>query len=351
MVFLSAIGCTFNKSKGFTPELLIQISGLTIVLLILAIIGSILARKRRAEDRSVPAVTVLFTAMTLLVLFVAFAPTRFKAEFFPATDDRQYTITIEQSVGTPLAVTNQTTREIENALRDKKRFPETKTISTVVGGTSGGGLSAGSSGADISEISVELFNRTGKMRRTDQIVKEVNDRYSNLPGVKVNAKLPESGPGGAAVSIEVKGENTLRTQEVAQQIAEAVKKTEGTFATELSWRAGRPEVQARIDRDRAAQYGLSVLQIASTLRTSMEGNTSAKYRENGKEYDIRVILPEGQRDKVTQMSTMVVGKTADGQPVYLYDVVHMENADGPNKNRPHRPPTIGYSNCAINAKC
>ncbi len=60
-------------------------------------------------------------------------------------------------------------------------------------------------------------------------------------------------------------------------------------------------MQAHIDRDRAAQYGISVAQIASALHTSLEGDTTSKYRENGKEYDIRVSLPKEQRNIVSQV--------------------------------------------------
>ena len=96
-------------------------------------------------------------------------------------------------------------------------------------------------------------------------------------------------------------------------------------------RQGRPEIQAHIDRDRAAQYGISVAQIANALRTSLEGDTTSKYREGGKEYDIRVSLPENQRDITSQVPSTVVGTSASGEPVYLYEVVKLDPASGPTK--------------------
>ena len=332
MVFVGALGTTLDNTKGLTPEFLRSASVLLIALFVLALIGSLMAGKKGSErTKSTPPAPVMFGAMVLLAIFILVVPTRLRSEFFPATDDRQFTVSIEEAVGTPLAVTDRTTRLIEEQLRDAKLYPETSTISAVVGGTSGGGMSAGSSGADIAELSVELHDRTSRTRSTDAVVKDVNTRFAKLPGVKVTAKLPASGPGGDPISIEISGTDIARTQQVAQEIADVVENTEGTFSTELSWRSGRPEFQARIDRERAAQYGLSVAQIASTLRTSMEGNTSAKYREGGKEYDIRVALPEEQRHLISQMANMVVGNTAAGRAVYLYEVVDMKHADGPTK--------------------
>ena len=159
--------------------------------------------------------------------------------------------------------------------------------------------------------------------------------------MKVTASFPQGGPGGAPIDIEVSGDDMPRIEAVARQIYDIVRRTDGIFGADLSWREGRPEVQAHIDRDRAAQYGISVAQIASALHTSLEGDTTSKYRENGKEYDIRVSLPKAQRSIVSQVPDMVVGTTAAGQPVYLYEVVRMESAGGPTKmQRANRQRTV-----------
>ena len=169
-------------------------------------------------------------------------------------------------------------------------------------------------------------------RTTDDVIKAINARYADLPGVKVTASMPAgAGPGGTPVDIVVNGQDMDRIEKVAGEIEDIVKAVPGTYATELSWRQGRPEVQAHIDRDRAAQYGLSVSQIAAALRTSIEGDTDAKYRDNGKEYDIRVSLPEEQRVTIDQLPMMVVGTTAGGDPVHLKDVVMPDQEAGPTK--------------------
>ena len=193
-------------------------------------------------------------------------------------------------------------------------------------------MSAGDSGADIAQINVELYDFVrGRSHTTDKVIKWINQRFKALPGVKVTASFPSNGPGGAALDIEMSGEDMQRIQTVATQVYDIVRNTPGVFGADLSWREGRPEVQAHIDRDRAAQYGISVAQIASALHTSLEGDTTSKYRENGKEYDIRVSLPKEQRNIVSQVPNMVVGTTASGQPVYLYEVVRLEPAGGPTK--------------------
>ncbi|HEY3416874.1 MAG TPA: efflux RND transporter permease subunit, partial [Armatimonadota bacterium] len=263
---------------------------------------------------------------------------------------RQFNIHVEESVGTSLQATDTTTRRIEATLLDKAQYPGVKTLTTSVGGSSGM-MSVGTSGADIADIAVELWQledvkeisalqrtliRLGWMKSTmlttDEAIQKVNREFAAIPGVKVTAALAEHGPGGdAPITIEVSGPDKDKIQQVAEQISTIVQATKGTYNTELSTREGRPEMQAHIDRDRAARYGISVAQIATALRTSLEGDTTTKYREGGKEYDIRVALPKGQRDLSTQLPTMVVGQGPNGLPIYLYDVVALEPAGGPTK--------------------
>jgi len=284
----------------------------------------------------------------VLVAAILLLPTKFVFEFQPAVDEGQFSIAIEHEVGTGLAVTNATAQRIEDTLLDPKLFPDTKVVTTTVGEAGGGMFRAGASGSDAASISVELKNMDdmdlplwkkdlitlgiipSPLMSTDAAMAKVNQMFADQPGLKVTAST-SGGMGGAPVSIEVSGPDMAATQRAAARIEKLVSDTPGTFSTELSWREGRPELQARIDRDRAAQYGISVAQIASALRISLEGDTSTKYREGGKEYNIRVVLPQDQRIQLGQVPNMIVGTTASGGPVYLYDVAQLEPAGGPTK--------------------
>jgi len=298
----------------------------------LGAIAYALTRTRESEQAATRkgVVAPLLIVGGAFMLVVLFFPRKFNFEFFPTMDQRQLSIKVEQDVGASLDVTDDTTRNIEKTL--KKTFPEIKTISTSVGSTGATGMSSGDSGPYIAQLNIELIEYVrGKSHTTDQVINWTNDHFNKLPGVKVTATFPSNGPGGSAIDIEISGDNMQRIQTVAAQISNILRQTPGIFGADLSWREGRPEVQAHIDRDRAAQYGISVAQIANALHTSLEGDITSKYRENGKEYDIRVSLPKTQRNIVSQVPNMVVGTTPAGQPVYLYEVVRLQPAGGPTK--------------------
>ncbi len=331
---------------------------LIVAILMLALVGLILSipsqreglerEERKPVGSSVTRPLMIFTIILLAVALLL--PTKFGFEFSPSSDNRQFSIKIEQSIGTSLDVTNSTAKMIEEQLFDTKLYPEVKSVLTQVGssGSSGGLSGGGSSSADIATISVDLKDlnesifkkmlvslrlQQAEQRSTSEVVKTLNEKFADRPGVKITASIASGMGGGGAspISIEVSGQDEERSLVVANQIKQIVKDTTGTYAVDLSWKSGRPELQAHIDRDRAAQYGISVAAIAAALRTSMEGDITTKYRENGKEYDIRVQLPKDQRDVLTLVPDMVVGTTASGQPVRLYEVSDLQPAAGPTK--------------------
>ena len=65
------------------------------------------------------------------------------------------------------------------------------------------------------------------------------------------------------------------------------------------------------------------------MRASLEGDTTAKYRESSDQYDIRVRLNEIDRNRADQLSNLVVGY--NNGPVYLGDVARVSLATGPTK--------------------
>ena len=282
----------------------------------------------RARSAALPLAwwTAALFAVCLLV------PATFQFEFMPAVDNRQVRVSIDQNVGASLELTNGTARAVEEAVLDPALYPEVKAIFTRVGGSRGGGMGAGAED-DFAQVNVELVDyQKGKNRRSDEVIRDINARFRDWPGARITAAAGGDDFGDAAkVQIEVSGPDRRRIAQVAGQVKGILEGTPGTYGVDLSSREGRPEVQMHIDRDRAAQYGVSVADVASALRTSLEGDTSVKYREAGEEYDIRVSLPEEQRSHTVQLADMVVGTTPQGRTVGLYEVVRLQPAGGPSK--------------------
>ncbi len=113
-------------------------------------------------------------------------------------------------------------------------------------------------------------------------------------------------------------------------VAAVVAEVPGTRDVSSSMRAGRPEVQVIVDRDRAASYGLSVYHIASSLRTAVDGAVATLYRPGGTgtEVNVTVQLAEEWRRDVAAMERVLVA-TPTGVSVPLYEVASVVEGVAP----------------------
>jgi HAE1 family hydrophobic/amphiphilic exporter-1 len=89
-------------------------------------------------------------------------------------------------------------------------------------------------------------------------------------------------------------------------------------------------VEFRLDRDRAAQYGLNVSNVAQAVSAAMQGNTSAKFRDpsTANQYNIRVQFSDLDRNSIYEIGDIPVLFRA-GSPVRVKDVANLSLGAGP----------------------
>lgn len=264
-------------------------------------------------------------------------------EFFPQSDQGQIGITVEMPTGASLLATDAVVRQVEEIV---EKIPEAEHVFANVGSTHGGVLAGGQVGANYGQVTISLHEKESVMDRfmrplvrgerkrvrpDTEIAAEIRESMKSVAGGRITvSSVSGMGGGWAPIDIELTGDNMNELNAVSQKIRAVVASTDGTLNPDVSWKVGKPEVRATIDRERAAEMGFSAGQIASALRTSIEGSTDTHYRENGKEYDIRVRLHQFDRHNVGDVGRIVIG-AVDGMPVFLQDVAQIAPDTGPTK--------------------
>ncbi|MCX6375658.1 MAG: efflux RND transporter permease subunit, partial [Armatimonadetes bacterium] len=286
--------------------------------------------------------TVVLGGFGALLVMLMIAGLTLKSEFFPRMDNGQVTVTAEMPTGASLDATNAVVTQIEDMA---SKIPEVENIFTSVGSTTSG-FRGGESGANYGEVTCSLrvkesaldrmfrpFLRGERRRvRSDQeIRKELQETTAAIPGGRIKVQVTQAMGGGASpFDIELTGPDVEELNTVAQQIRSVVASNEGILNADVSWKVGKPEVRAIVDRVRAADMGFSVGQIAQALRTSVAGSTDTHFRQGGKEYDIRVRLKEFDRYSLADVGRVVIG-SIDSSPVFLQDVAKITQSSGPTK--------------------
>jgi len=282
-------------------------------------------------------------ASLILVVFL-FLP-RLGFQFVPALDQGQMAVIVETPAGTSLRRTNEIVENVESIAR---AYQEVKSVVGTAGRVSGGGRGFGEQGPNYGMVDVVLIDKerlldralrplrarakSHKRTKSDQdLAGEFRKSLADVPGADVKVFTVRGFMGAAApIQIELRGPDIDEMNQVAAQIVRKVRTVKGVFAPDISWRIGKPEVQVHVDRVKAADMGLSVMEIAQSIRDSIEGNTNYKYREGGDEFDLRIQLTRVNRDDVSDVENLIVGSTDDG-PLFLKDVAKVELGTGPTK--------------------
>jgi len=178
-------------------------------------------------------------------------------------------------------------------------------------------------------VDVILVNLNSRKRSVDEIMAEVRKKLKDIPGAITVVSGPSQGGGSSSpIEVEILGNDLTQSKKVAEQVFRIVQKTKGAVDVRNSWFEGKQEYQIRIDRRRATELGLTVAQIASILRTSIEGTVVSRYREENREADIRVQLAPQDRAQLKDIKNLPL-MTIQGRPILLTQIARLKHDAGP----------------------
>ena len=232
----------------------------------------------------------------LLVIMVLFGFFNKGVDFFPNTQPQQVTVNIEAPAGTSLDVTNRIAETLEDRIN---QIPGRKDAEFVAAsaGTSDNAFDFGGQGTpNKSQIAVSFYEKKLRQQSTFQTLEEVRNVTGGISGAEIRVAKQQMGPPvGAPVNIEISGEDYEQLASLSMVVREKIKDVPGLVDLKDDYNTGRPEVEIRIDREKAGMYYTSTGQIASTIRAAIAGVDASKYRVGEDQYNIRVRLKEDQR--------------------------------------------------------
>jgi HAE1 family hydrophobic/amphiphilic exporter-1 len=261
-------------------------------------------------------------AVTLLMFIGAGAMTSLvKMEFIPSADEGEFTVSVELPNGTKLEETEKVVQLIENEILN---IPELDRMTADVG--SGGGYSTVSP-TNVAELEVILVEE--RTRSTAQIVSELRGKVAGIPDAEVTLSESEGLSGGAAVQVNLRGDDMDVLRELSGQLVAQIKNIEGTVNVSSTLDSVREEFEVTINRQLAAQYGLSAAQILAAVRTSFDGSVATTYRTGDEQIDVRVSLPEQLKQDFSYLEKLRI-TTAQGLDVPLSAVATLSQVQVPD---------------------
>ncbi len=146
------------------------------------------------------------------------------------------------------------------------------------------------------------------------------------------AEVPDFAVGSNTQHVQyvLSGPDFAQIEDGAARIVEALKSSGKAVDVDTTAVPGRPEVRVSIDRDRAADLGVNVQNIASTLQMLVAGIKASTYPDQGEEYDIRIRAKEDFRADANSLALMTVPSSKYGS-VPLSSVVRWSDGTGPSR--------------------
>ena len=254
-------------------------------------------------------------------------------EFLPSQDRDMIMLKVRMPVGTALEETDRVVAMVENIMAG---MPEITMISAQVGSQveqDAGDAASSMSNAGTHEaiLWVGLVKRDQRTMSDTELLERIRGRLPNLRGVKFEAiDMSQMLLGGAAAPVEIElfGKDFPVLKDQADQIVRMISDVEGLRDITHSMASGKPEVQIRIDRERAYRLGLSVYQVANTVQTATLGKVATRFREGSDEIDVRLRFKKEYRDSLDEVRRIPI-LTPSGRMVSLEEAAVIEPAEGP----------------------
>jgi HAE1 family hydrophobic/amphiphilic exporter-1 len=272
---------------------------------------------------TVIAITVFILAASLALIPLV------GVEFMPTTDEGEVRVNAEMEVGTRLEVLGEKFKLIEAIV--SKEVPEAKNVVTSIGGS--GWRSRGSHAG---RMQIALKPRSERLRSSEQIAADLREKLMGIPGVTIRTRAGQglfilrifSGGDTEKVQLEIRGYDLETADVLAQRVKQIVESVDGVTDALVSRESGSPEELVFVDRAKASDMRLTVSGIADMLQTVLSGTTAGSYREGGDEYDIRVKIKDADKMAVREILDLTI-TGAEGEPVVLRNVVHIQPKTGP----------------------
>lgn len=246
-------------------------------------------------------------------------------EFFPTADDARLGVNLELPIGSKVELAQEATARLSREWREK--YPEIKMLNYTTGNASSDNTFASLSdnGPHIVSMNIRLTDPGERDRSSMELAalmrQDLQERFPEFKKAQVNVGGRRGGGmgGQSSVDFEIYGYDFTETDSVASQLKSALEKVPGAADVMVSRSDYQPEYQVDFDREKLALYGLNLTTAANYLRNRINGNLSSYFREDGEEYDMKVMYAPEHRTSITDIENILI-YNAEGKGVRVKDV-------------------------------
>lgn len=248
-------------------------------------------------------------------------------EFISVADRSEFSVELESPPGTTIERHNLLTQQIE---QDLMKLPEVKRVLVNVGQSSEGLLNTGQS--NITDMTVTLVHKSERALSTAAFANVVRQKLHEYPGLRYSVR--NIGIFGSAdeapIQVILTGVNRDDLNAATQKVMHTIENISGTADVKMTAEDGKPELSVDLDKVKMAKYGVTVADVAVTLRAALTGYDDSKFREAETDYSMRIALDPADRKTPSNLAQLTFVNMM-GQTVELGQFATITQSSGPTK--------------------
>jgi multidrug efflux pump len=171
-----------------------------------------------------------------------------------------------------------------------------------------------------------------RTRKQQDIARELNSKFSQLPGVIGFAVNPPSlgqSPRSLPIEYVIMAQVSYpELDRVVQNFIAEISKTGIVLSPQSDLRLNTPELKVAVNRDKLGDLGVSVETVGRTLQTMLGGRQVTRFKKDGEQYDVIVQVAPRDRSRPNDISDIYV-RGRDGTMVQLANVVDVVEGVSP----------------------
>ena len=250
--------------------------------------------------------------------------------FLPTDDQSQFNVLVRSPEGTSLAATTATAEQIA---RDIRQIPGVIHTLMTAGGTADRSTNNAAIYVKLSDIELRTTSQVQIMQQTRELLQKYPKSIHS--GVELVSAIGGN-QSNAEIQFFIQGPDLDQLGKYSDALLTKMKSIPFVTDADSTLRSGKPEVRLVINRARAADLGVSVLDIEQALNTLVAGQVASTFNAGDDQYDVRVRAEEQSRTTDADLARMTVPSQKRGS-VGLDEVVEIKPGSGPSSvNRINR---------------
>lgn len=245
-------------------------------------------------------------------------------EFMPDEDRGQLMLKVEMPAGTAF---DRTREYVAQVAEQARKVPGVTSVLYTAGGE---GAQAEANRGEVQVSLVPKSKRTFTQNEAMAHFRRVFEGREDAMIVVEKLTLVSAGSAMKQTPIQynLQGSDYEELNRAAQELVAALRAKGGFVDLDTSYRGGKPEYAINIDRDRAADQGVPVALLATTVRSLLAGDKAGEVLADNERHDIRLRLDGDFRNSREDLLALKV-RSASGALVQLGSVVSIDEGSGP----------------------